>query len=110
MPEADYFTHDIHPILSRYFSQFKDVLPNKMWAGEYDMNTLDANPCIFEESGLLVVSGLSGSGIMKADAVGRIASSLYDGKEHATLYGGRRIEVRRLGVRERDVDPERFVL
>lgn len=109
-PEADYFTYNIYPILSRYFSQFKDVKPNNMWAGEYDINTLDANPCIFEQNGLLVVAGLSGSGIMKADAVGRIASSLHDGKEHAMLYGGRRIEVRRLGVSERDVDPERFVL
>jgi len=81
-----------------------------MWAGEYDINTLDANPCIFEEGGLLVVAGLSGSGIMKADAVGRIASALYDGKEQATLYGSRKIDVRRLGVSNRDVDPERFVL
>ena len=109
-PEADYFTHNVHPILSKYFSQFKGVNPNKMWAGEYDINTLDANPCIFEENGLLVVAGLSGSGIMKADAVGRIASALYDSKERATLYGGRKIEVRRLGVSDRDVDPERFVL
>jgi glycine/D-amino acid oxidase-like deaminating enzyme len=71
---------------------------------------MDANPCIFQENGLLVVAGLSGSGIMKADAVGRVASALYDGREHATLYGGRKIEVRRLGVSERNVDPERFVL
>jgi FAD-dependent oxidoreductase domain-containing protein 1 len=109
-PEADYFTYNVHPILSRYFSQFRDVNPNKMWAGEYGINTLDANPCIFEENGVLVVAGLSGSGIMKADAVGRIASALYDRKEHATLYGGRTIEVRRLGISNRDVDPERFVL
>lgn len=109
-PEADYFTCDIHPILSKYFPQFKGIKPDRMWAGEYDINTLDANPCIFEESGLLVVSGLSGSGIMKADAVGRIASALYDGKEYAMLYGGRKIKVNRLGIAERDVDPERFVL
>jgi FAD-dependent oxidoreductase domain-containing protein 1 len=109
-PEADYFTYNIYPILSKYFSQFKDAKPNKMWAGEYDINTVDANPYIFEESGLLIVAGLSGSGIMKADAVGRIASALHDGKEHAMLYGNRRIEVHRLGVSERNVDPERFVL
>ncbi|MGV8127825.1 MAG: NAD(P)/FAD-dependent oxidoreductase [Methanothrix sp.] len=110
MPEAGYFSDNIYPILSRYFPQFEGVGPNKMWAGEYDINTFDANPCIFEESDLLVVAGLSGSGIMKADAVGRIASALHKGKEHAVLYGGRKIKVDKLGVAERDVDPERFVL
>lgn len=109
-PESDYFTYNVYPILSRYFSQFKDAKPNSMWAGEYDINTLDSNPCIFQQNALLVVAGLSGSGIMKADAVGRIASALHDGKGHATLYGGRKIEVRRLGISERNVDPERFVL
>ena len=109
-PESDYFTYNIYPILSKYFPQFIDVKPNSTWAGEYDINTSDSNPCIFEENGLLVVAGLSGSGIMKADAVGRIASALRDGREEATLYGGRKINVRRLGVTERDVGKERFVL
>jgi len=109
-PETDYFTYNIYPVLSKYFPQFIDVKPNNMWAGQYDINTRDANPCIFEESGLLVVAGLSGSGIMKADAVGRIASALHDGREDATLHGGRKIRVRRLGVAERDVGLEKFVL
>ena len=108
--ETDYFTYNIYPVLSKYFPQFTDVKPNNMWAGEYDINTSDNNPCIFEENNLLVVAGLSGSGIMKADAVGRIASALHDGREDATLYGGRKIKVRRLGIAERDVGKERFVL
>ncbi len=81
-----------------------------MWAGEYDINTFDANPCIFEKNGLIVVAGLSGSGIMKADSTGRIASALIDKKKHAMLYGGRKIKVSRVGVSERDVDLERFIL
>jgi glycine/D-amino acid oxidase-like deaminating enzyme len=97
-------------VLSKYFPHFEGVEPGSMWGGEYDINTFDANPCIFEESGLMVVAGMSGSGIMKADAVGRIASALFDGKSHAELYGGRKIRVSRLGVRERDVDKERFIL
>ncbi len=109
-PEATYFTDKIYPILSKYFLQFKDVKPNEMWAGEYDINTLDGNPFIFEQNGLLVVAGMSGSGIMKADAVGRIASALHDRKEKAMLYGNRKIAVRKLGVSERDIDPERFIL
>lgn len=109
-PEREYFARSIRPVLSKYFPQFEGVEPRGMWAGEYDINTFDANPCIFEESGLIVVAGMSGSGIMKADAVGRITSALFDGRSHAELYGGREIRVSRLGVRERDVDHERFVL
>ncbi len=109
-PERDYYTYNIYPILSKYFPHFKDVTPTNMWAGQYDVNTLDANPYIFQEAGTIVAAGLSGSGIMKADAVGRIAAALYAGKEHAELYGGRKIKVSRLGVAERDVGIERFVL
>jgi len=108
--ERDYYTYSIYPILSKYFPHFKDVTPTNMWAGQYDVNTMDANPYIFQEAGTIVAAGLSGSGIMKADAVGRIAAALYAGKEHAELYGGRKIKVSRLGVAERDVGIERFVL
>jgi len=108
--ERDYYTYNIYPILSKYFPHFKDVTPTNMWAGQYDVNTMDANPYIFQEAGIIVAAGLSGSGIMKADAVGRIAAALYAGKEHAELYGGRKIKVSRLGVAERDVGIERFVL
>jgi len=86
------------------------VTPTNMWAGQYDVNTLDANPYIFQEAGTIVAAGLSGSGIMKADAVGRMVAALYAKKEHAELYGGRKIKVSRLGVAERDVGIERFVL
>ena len=109
-PERDYYTYNIYPILSKYFPHFKDVTPTNMWAGQYDVNTLDANPYIFQEAGTIVAAGLSGSGIMKADAVGRMVAALYAKKEHAELYGGRKIKVSRLGVAERDVGIERFVL
>jgi len=108
--ERDYYTYGIYPILSKYFPQFKDVSPTNMWAGQYDINTLDANPYIFAQPGLIVAAGLSGSGIMKADAVGRIIAALYAKREHADLYGGRKIKVGKLGVAERDVGIERFVL
>jgi len=109
-PEIDYFNFSILPILSRYFPRFSSQRPGKMWAGEYDINTFDANPCIFEKNGLIVVAGLSGSGIMKADSTGRIASALIDRKKHATLYGGMKMKVSRVGISEREVDPERFII
>jgi glycine/D-amino acid oxidase-like deaminating enzyme len=108
--ERDYYTYSIYPVLSKYFPQFMDVSPTNMWAGLYDVNTLDAIPYLFEEDGAIVVSGLSGSGIMKADAVGRMVTALYEKKEYANLYGGKEIRVARLGINERDVGIERFVL
>jgi len=108
--ERDYYTYSMYPILSKYFPQFMDVSPTNMWAGQYDINTLDANPYIFGEAGAIVAVGLSGSGIMKADAVGRIVAALYGRKDWANLYGGRTIKVSRLGVVERNVGIERFVL
>jgi len=108
--ERDYYTYSIYPILSKYFPQFRDVAPTNMWAGQYDINTLDANPYVFEEAGTILAVGLSGSGIMKADAVGRIVAALYARNEYAELHGGRKIKVSRLGVAERNVGVERFVL
>lgn len=111
-PKADpnYYYQNLYPVLSKYFPQYKDLRPANMWAGLYDINTLDANPWIFKEEGIIVASGLSGSGIMKADAVGRIVEALYEGKEQAALYGGRTINVARLGLQDRDVGAEKFVL
>ena len=108
--ERDYYTYSIYPILSKYFPQFKDVAPTNMWAGLYDINTLDANPHISEEAGAIVAAGMSGSGIMKADAIGRVVAALYAKKEYADLHGERKIKVARLGVTERDVGIEKFVL
>jgi glycine/D-amino acid oxidase-like deaminating enzyme len=108
--EPNYYYQNIYPVISKYFPQYRDLRPTNMWAGLYDINTLDANPWIFENNRMIVASGLSGSGIMKADAVGRIVTALYEGKEHASLYGGRTIKVARLGLQDRDVGTERFVL
>lgn len=108
--ERDYYTYSMYPVLSKYFPQFKDASPTNMWAGLYDVNTLDAIPYLFEEEGVIVVSALSGSGIMKADAAGRMVAALYGKEEHAELYGGKKIKVSRLGFEKRDVGVERFVL
>jgi glycine/D-amino acid oxidase-like deaminating enzyme len=59
---------------------------------------------------LVVVSGDSGSGIMKCDAVGRIATALYWGEEYAILYPNVPFRVSKLGVETRDVTFERFVI
>jgi FAD-dependent oxidoreductase domain-containing protein 1 len=110
MPEDSFYTYNIHPILSHYFPCFKNIRPFNKWAGHYDMNTIDANPYVFEESGLIVAAGASGSGVMKADAIGRIVAASQARKDFATLCGGKQFKVARLGVQTREVEPELFVI
>lgn len=108
--ENEFYEYNIYQILRKYFPVFDGINPSNRWAGLYDMNSLDANPIIFEKGGIMAVVGLSGSGIMKADAVGRIAAALYNGKEYAELYGGRKFRVSDLGIAERRVEKEEFIL
>ena len=108
--EEEFYRYNIYPIVSHYFPHFLNVRPFNKWAGHYDMNTTDANPYVFEHPGLIVAAGTSGSGIMKADAIGRIVAAAYAKKDIATLYGGKHFEVSRLGIETRDVEAEGFVI
>ncbi|MBS7621031.1 FAD-binding oxidoreductase [Candidatus Bathyarchaeota archaeon] len=105
-PEKNFYQYGIYQVLVKYFPQFKDCRPYSAFAGLYEINTLDGHPVIFEERDLIVVGGASGSGIMKADAIGRIAAALYNGDEYALLYGGRKFRVSDLSIKERRVEPE----
>ena len=89
---------------------FKKAKLFSSFAGLYAKNTLDGQPVVFEENGIIVVGGTSGSGIMKADAVGRIAAALYAGQEYAALFGGEKFKVSDLGLEERKVEPERLII
>jgi len=109
-PEEEYYLKSVYPVLSKYFPHFEGLRPFVAWAGHYDINTIDANPYVFKEAGMIVVVGLSGSGIMKADAVGRVAAALYMDEEYAELFGGRRFRVKDLSVKERNVEREEFVI
>jgi FAD-dependent oxidoreductase domain-containing protein 1 len=87
-----------------------DCQPFSSFAGLYEINSIDGQPIIFEENGVLVVGGASGSGILKADAIGTIAAALYNGEEYAYLYGDRKFKVSDLGLRNRSVEPEKLVI
>ena len=106
----DYYNYNIYQILRKYVPLFEGLKPTNKWAGLYDMNTVDANPYIFEDHNVISAVGTSGSGIMKADAVGRIAAALYAGKEYADLYGGKKFKVSDLGIHQRNVEKEKFIL
>jgi len=107
-PEKNFYQYGIYQVLVKYFPQFKDCRPYSAFAGLYEINTLDGHPVIFGEKDLIVVGGASGSGIMKADAIGRIAAALYNGEEYALLYGGRKFRVSDLSIKERRVEPEKL--
>ena len=107
------YEYDQYLILSEYLPILKDQPLTNQWAGFYAMNTIDKNPVVFKPdniNGLIVVTSGSGSGIMKADAVGRIAEALYNNHEYAELYGGKQFKISRLGIKSRDVDKEHFVI
>jgi len=109
-PEENYYTYGLYQVLSKYFPQFTGCQPFSAFAGLYEINSIDGQPLIFEENGLMVAGGASGSGILKADAVGRIAAALYNDEEYALLYGDRKFKVSDLGLKHRNVEPEKLVI
>ena len=109
-PEASFWEYGIHQVLRKYLPQFDGLAPHNAWAGHYVYQTSDRTPVAFESADCIVVSGDSGSGIMKADALGRIAAALFVGKAHAELYGGHRFDVAQISAKQRHVEYERFVI
>jgi FAD-dependent oxidoreductase domain-containing protein 1 len=108
--EENNYTYNIYPILSEYFPCFTNLRPVNSWAGFYDVNSVDFTPIVARISNCVLAAGMSGSGIMKADAVGRMTAALTEGKEEAKLYGGRRISTQRLGLTNRTIPKEEFVI
>jgi len=109
-PEESYYTDEIYHVLVEYLPCFKDVRPVNMWAGQYAINGFDGIPVVAPAPGMIYVGAASGSGIMKSDALGRVAAALYVGDEEAELYGGRSFRVADLGVRSRRVEREEFII
>jgi len=109
-PEEDYYRFGLYQVLAKYFPQFTGCQPFSAFAGLYEINTLDGQPLIFEENNVMVVGGASGSGILKADSISRIATALYSDEEYALLYGDKKFKVSDLGLKNRNIEPERLVI
>ncbi|MEM2119036.1 MAG: FAD-binding oxidoreductase [Candidatus Bathyarchaeia archaeon] len=109
-PEENYYSFGLYQVFVKYFPQFVNCQPFSAFAGLYEINTLDGQPLVFEENGLMVVGGASGSGILKADAIGRIAAAAYNGDDYAVLYGDRKFKVSDLGLKNRNIEPEKLVI
>jgi len=109
-PEPEFYENSLFPVIRSYLPQFSSCRVSSMWAGHYSYNTIDRTHYVFKEGNLIVATGSSGSGIMKADAIGRVVSSLYSGRKKTTLYDGSSIETGDLGVEERRVSTEHMVI
>ncbi|MFX1563775.1 MAG: FAD-dependent oxidoreductase, partial [Promethearchaeota archaeon] len=107
--ERAYYEQSMYPVLSKYLPAFQNVRPTNSWAGSY-CYSFDAIPYVYQHSGVLVVNGASGSGIMKADALARMVDALYRDESEAELYGGRTIPTTALGLTDRNVEVERVLI
>lgn len=108
-PEENYYYDNIYPIMVKYFPQLEGARVDNMWAGLYMLNSVDHNPVVFRRSNMVVVTGDSGSGILKGDAIGRVAAALLLDEIYADLYGGERIPANKLEVVGRALETESFV-
>jgi len=109
--EKEFYTYNILPVLQAYFpSVFDEHTQIKGSAGFYAYS-VDKYPVIDRvASNLVLVSGASGSGIMKADSIARIATACVLQQQNARLYNGFEIEVSSFGIKHRDLPDETLVL
>lgn len=109
-PDPRYFHNAIEPVLVHYFPLLAGYELSHKWAGYYDYHWPDMTPVIESVANITWVGGTSGSGIMKADAVGRIAAAELQGHKEAILADGSRFKVSRLSLRDREVEKEELII
>ncbi|MDD2903963.1 MAG: FAD-binding oxidoreductase [Syntrophales bacterium] len=111
-PKADeeFFLKRLRPLVAPYFPAFRETTPQYAWAGHYADHPADSLPFVDWLGGALVVGGASGSGIMKADSLGRIVAGLYCGQDRVELGQGRPFRVQDLALSGRDLAPEGLII
>ncbi|MHA2099685.1 MAG: NAD(P)/FAD-dependent oxidoreductase [Candidatus Kariarchaeaceae archaeon] len=112
--EIDFYLTNILPILNQYFPNTIDETSKieKPSAGMYAYS-IDKSPVIEyvkNLGNLYFSSGGSGSGIMKADSMGRILTSLVLGEKEAVLFNESKIVVDDFTLSSRNLPKETLVL
>jgi len=108
--ERNFYDTRIRPQVERYFPAFQGMALSHSWAGHYDDHPPDDTPFVERLAGALVVAGSSGSGVMKADSLGRIAAARLFDLEFVELGHGGQFRVADLGLKQRAVPAEEFVI
>jgi len=110
--EREAFGTDMLPAVTPYLPRFETtaVRLENSWGGYYNFSP-DGLPVLTEESyGVIFVGGDSGSGIMKADAMGRLVAAKYADKSEARLFTGDSYRLDRLSLSHRVTQEERIIL
>lgn len=110
--DREAFGTDILPSVTPYFPKFETsaVRLENSWGGYYSFSP-DGAPVLAEEPyGVIFVGGDSGSGVMKADSLGRLVTAMYDGRSGAPLSNGIHYRLERLSLTHRAVEQERIIL
>ncbi len=108
--DEEHFNRGIVPVIEHYFPDLKDWELKMKWAGHYSYHWPDKNPVIESVQNITWAAGTSGSGIMKADAVGRITASKVLKIKTADLFNGSKMHVSDLSLKDRNVENESFVI
>jgi FAD-dependent oxidoreductase domain-containing protein 1 len=108
--ERDFFEARVRPQVEPYFPAFREARPEYAWAGHYADHVADSHPIVDRSGGTIIVGGDSGSGIMKADSLGRIVAGLYSNRDRVELGDGQQFRVADLGLANRRVVPEELVI
>lgn len=114
-PEEAFFRYAIEPVIRAAFPRLSAAHPEPLqlvtaWAGHYDYYWPDRNPVVELAGNILWVGGSSGSGIMKADAIGRIAAARARDEVRAELSDGTWFRTSDLSLSTRAVAPESLVI
>jgi len=109
-PEREFFDKQVLPPIAKYFPAFAGTVPEQSWAGHYAYHTPDNIPFVARVSGAILVGGDSGSGIMKADSIGRVAAGLYHDMKQVELGDGKFLKVSELGLDKRKLEIEEFII
>jgi glycine/D-amino acid oxidase-like deaminating enzyme len=110
--DREAFVTDLLPAVTPYFPKFETsgVRLENSWGGYYNFSP-DGLPVLVESPfGVIFVGGDSGSGIMKADSLGRLVAAQYDGKPDARLFAGDTYRMDRLSLSHRVAQDEKIIL
>jgi FAD-dependent oxidoreductase domain-containing protein 1 len=110
--DREAFATDHVPAISPYLPKFdtNEVRLENSWGGYYNFSP-DGLPVLEHEPfGVIFIGGDSGSGILKADSLGRLVAARYEGKSSARLFTGETYQLDRLSLSHRGVQPEQIIL